>query len=194
LAFSHQTTSVVKTKPLALAAALLTIGVAACGTPPTAQSLVSQGLKAQLAGDESTAESTYQQAIKLDPNNAVAHYNLGTVYDRQGNTSQAVTEYTATLVISPSFTDALFNLAVDTATSDPAGAQRLYLRVLALQPTFAAAWLNLGFIVRDEGKLAEAKTDWAKAVALDASLASHVPTPAPTTVTKPVTPPSTSQP
>ena len=89
---------------------------------------------------------------------------------------------------------ALFNLAVDTATSDPAGAQRLYLRVVALQPTFAAAWLNLGFIVRDEGKLAEAKTDWAKAVALDASLASHVPTPAPASATKPVTPPSTSQP
>lgn len=183
-----------KVKPLALAAAMLVIGLAACGTPPTAQSLVSQGLKAQLAGDESTAESTYQQAIKLDPNNAVAHYNLGTVYDRQGNTSQAVTEYTATLVISPTFTDALFNLAVDTATSDPAGAQRLYLRVLALQPTFAAAWLNLGFIVQGEGKLADAKADWAKAVALDASLASHVPKPAPSAVTKPVTPPSTSQP
>jgi tetratricopeptide (TPR) repeat protein len=194
LAFSHHTTSIVKPKQLALAVAMLTIGVAACGTPPTAQSLVSQGLKAQLAGDVSTAESTYQQAIKLDPNNAVAHYNLGTVYDKQGDTSQAVTEYTATLVISPSFTDALFNLAVDTATTDPAGAQRLYLRVVALQPTFAAAWLNLGFIVRDEGKLAEAKTDWAKAVALDASLASHVPPPAPTAVTKPVTPPSTSQP
>ena len=177
-----------------LAAAMLVIGLAACGTPPTAQILVSQGLKAQLAGDESTAESTYQQAIKLDPNNAVAHYNLGTVYDRQGNTSRAVTEYTATLVISPTFADALFNLAVDTATSDPVGAQRLYLRVLALQPTFAAAWLNLGFIVQGEGKLADAKSDWAKAVALDASLSSHVPKPAPSAVTKPVTPPSTSQP
>ncbi len=190
----HRLTGRPKGATLALAAAMLTIGVAACGTPPTAQSLVSQGLKAQLAGDEFTAESTYQQAIKLDPNNAVAHYNLGTVYDRQGNTSQAVTEYTATLVISPSFTDALFNLAVDTATSDPAGAQRLYLRVVALQPTFAAAWLNLGFTQRDEGQLADAMTDWAKAVALDASLASHVPTLAPTAVTKPVTPPPTSQP
>jgi tetratricopeptide (TPR) repeat protein len=178
----------------ALAVAMLAIAIVGCGTPPTAQSLVSQGLKAQLAGDESTAESTYQQAIKLDPNNAVAHYNLGTVYDRQGNTSQAVTEYTATLVISPSFTDALFNLAVDTAASDPAGAQRLYLRVLALQPTFAAAWLNLGFIVRDEGRLAAAQADWAKAVALDASLASHVPAPAPSATSKPVTPPSPSKP
>ncbi len=190
---SHRITGPPKGAIGAFAAAALAITTAACGTPPTAQSLVSQGLKAQLAGDASTAESTYQQAIKLDPNNAIAHYDLGTVYDRQGKVSQAVTEYTATLVISPSFTDALFNLAVDTATSDPSSAQRLYLRVLALQPTFAAAWLNLGFILRSDGKLAEAKTDWAKAVALDASLASHVPTPAPSAVTKPATTPSTSR-
>lgn len=158
---------------------MLAIGLAACGTPTTAASLVTQGLKAQLAGDESTAESTYQQAIKLDPNNPVAHYDLGTVYDRQGSRSLAVKEYTATLVIDPTFTDALFNLAVDTATSDPGGAQKLYQRVLAQEPGFAAAWLNVGFILQGEGKTAEARADWARAVALDASLASHVPTPAP---------------
>jgi tetratricopeptide (TPR) repeat protein len=162
-----------------LAASLLVIGVAACGTPVTATGLVSQGLKAQLAGDTSTAESTYQQAIKLDPNNAVAHYDLGTVYDRMGDKAQAVTQYTAALVIEPAFADALFNLADDTASSDPTGAATLYLRVLTLQPSFAAAWLNLGFIVAGEGKASEARVDWAKAVGLEASLASHVPAASP---------------
>jgi Flp pilus assembly protein TadD len=158
---------------------ILAIGLAGCGAPPTATSLVSQGLKAQLAGDASTAESTYQQAIKLDPNNAVAHYDLGTVYDRQGSRAQAVEEYTTTLVIEPTFTDALFNLAVDTTSTDPAGAAKLYLRVVALQPGFAAAWLNLGFILQSQGDASAARSDWAKAVALDASLASHVPAPSP---------------
>jgi tetratricopeptide (TPR) repeat protein len=167
----------------ALAVSVLAIGVAACGSPPTAASLVSEGLKAQLAGDDSTAESTYQQAIKLDPNNAIAHYDLGTVYDRQGNRAQAESEYTATLVIEPTFTDALFNLADDTASSSPTSAENLYLRVLAIQPAYAAAWLNLGFILQGEGKSAEAKADWAKAVALEPSLASHVPVASPAATT-----------
>jgi tetratricopeptide (TPR) repeat protein len=172
----------------ALAISALAIGLAACGSPPTAASLVSEGLKAQLAGDDSTAASTYQQAIKLDPNNAVAHYDLGTVYDRQGDKAQAESQYTATLVIEPTFTDALFNLADDTAASDPTSAANLYLQVLTQQPSFAAAWLNLGFILQGEGRTAEAKADWAKAVALDASLASHVPSPSPSATTAVATP------
>jgi tetratricopeptide (TPR) repeat protein len=160
---------------------VLAVGLAACGSPPTAASLVSQGLKAQLAGDASTAESTYQQAIELDPNSAVAHYDLGTVYDRQGEKSQAISQYTATLVIEPTFTDALFNLADDTSSSDPTSAANLYRQVLTLQPSFAAAWLNLGFLLQAEDKTAEAKADWARAVALEPSLASRLPAkPAPT--------------
>jgi len=159
----------------ALALASLVIGVAACGSPPTARSLVAQGLRAQLSGNVSTAENEYQQAIKLDRNNVIAHYDLGTIYDKQGNRTLAVGEYRAALVIDPTFTDALFNLAVDTAGSDPAGAARLYFKVLSLQPSFAAAWLNVGFILRSEGKVGEAKADWAQAVALDASLAARVP-------------------
>jgi tetratricopeptide (TPR) repeat protein len=156
------------------------IGIAACGTTPqTATTLVAQGLRAQLSGDVSTAENAYQQAINIDRNNAIAHYDLGTVYDKQGNTALAVEEYRASLLINPNFADALFNLAVDTTSTAPTGAAQLYLKVLTIQPTFAAAWLNVGFILQSEGKMSEARQDWAKAVALDASLASRVPTPAP---------------
>ncbi|MGA7986904.1 MAG: tetratricopeptide repeat protein [Candidatus Dormiibacterota bacterium] len=155
---------------------MLAVGIEACGASKTAASLVSHGLQAQLSGDLSTASSEYQQAIKVDANSSVAHYDLGTVYDKQGDAPGAATEYRAALVIDPTFADAMFNLAVDTTRSDPASAQQLYLRVIALQPTFAAAWLNVGFILQGEGSIAAAEADWARAISLDASLASRIPT------------------
>lgn len=168
---------------VALAFAPLLVGVAACGTPQTpaqtATNLVTQGLKAQLAGDLGTAAQDYQQAIQADANNTVSHYDLGTIYDQQGNIAKAVGEYQATLVINPTFTDAVFNLAVDTTKSDPSTAEELYAKVIAQQPTFAAAWLNLGFLLQARGETAQAKTDWAKAISLDPTLATRIPTPSP---------------
>jgi Tfp pilus assembly protein PilF len=154
---------------------VLSIALAACGTPQSAATLVALGLKAQLSGDLTTAEDNYQQAIKLDANNVLAHYDLGTVDDRHGKTSLAVGEYTAALVIDPTFTDALFNLAVDTTSSDPSGAKGLYLKVVSESPTFAAAWLNVGFIFQAEGNTAEARADWTKAASLEPSLATRIP-------------------
>ena len=105
-----------------------------------------------MSGDLATAASEYQQAIHLDGSSMVAHYDLGTVYDQQRSSAQAVSEYQAALVIDPSFPDALFNLAVDTAGSNPESASILYSRVVSLQPSYAAAWLNLGFRVDDAGR------------------------------------------
>ena len=153
--------------------------LAACGSPSgsatTATSLVTQGLKAQLSSDATTAEHDYAQAIQLDPNNDIAHFDLGTVYDEQGHKAQAVQEYQMALVIAPNFTDALFNLAVDTAGTNAPSAEELYSKVVSLQPGFAAAWLNLGFTLSSQGQLAQAKVDWAKAVALEPSLATRIP-------------------
>ncbi len=168
-------TNRVATIRAAVGLSVLAIALAACGTPQTATTLVTLGLKAQLAGDLTTAEDNYLQAIKLDTNNSVAHYDLGTIYDRHGDTSLAVGEYTSALVIDPTFTDALFNLAVDTAAANPTGAKALYLKVVSAQPSYAAAWLNLGFILQAEGDTSEARVDWSKAVVLEPSLATRLP-------------------
>jgi tetratricopeptide (TPR) repeat protein len=174
------------------------LGVAACGgsggsgTPAQqAAALVTKGLEAQLAGDLATAQSDYQQATQLDHTNKFAYYDLGTVYDKQGNKAQAILDYQTVFQIDPNFVDALFNLGVDTTASDPVSAEQLYLKVVRLQPTFAAAWLNLGFILQSTGNLNQAKADWAKAVSLDPSLRSRIPTPSPSpTATSPTPTPT----
>jgi hypothetical protein len=144
-----------------------------------ASDLVTQGLKAELSGDLLAAENDYLEAIQLDRNNLLAHYDLGTIYDKQGKKAEAVHEYQTAVSLGPNFAQALFNLAVDTASSDPHGAEALYRHVVSLQPTWATAWLNLGFVLQSEGKFGEAKADWAKAILLDASLASRIPGGAP---------------
>jgi tetratricopeptide (TPR) repeat protein len=163
---------------------LTLLGVAACGagqgTPAQqAAALVTKGLEAQLAGDLASAQSDYEQATQLDHTNKYAYYDLGTVYDKQGNKVQAIQDYQTTLVIDPNFVDALFNLAVDTTASDPSGAERLYRKVIALQPTLASGWLNLGFVLLSEGNGAGARSAWAKAVSLDPTVASRIPSPSP---------------
>jgi Flp pilus assembly protein TadD len=182
----------------ALALGPVLVVIAACGsshaTPAqAATTLVTQGLKAQLSGDLATAASDYQQAIHLDGTNMVAHYDLGTVYDQQRSSAQAVSEYQAALVIDPTFPDALFNLAVDTAGTNPQSASVLYSRVVSLQPKYAAAWLNLGFALMTQGDGVQAKADWAKAIALDPTLASRLPKTTPTPATTP-SPTPTSKP
>jgi tetratricopeptide (TPR) repeat protein len=180
----------------AFAVAPLLVILAACGaqsTPAqTSANLVTQGLKAQLSGDAATAEHDYLQAIALNPNSDVAHFDLGTVYDEQAHKTQAVQEYQMALVIAPNFADALFNLAVDTAGTNPPSAEELYSKVVSLQPSFAAAWLNLGFTLLSEGKAGQAQTDWAKAVAIDPTLASRLPkaTAAPSPVASPTPKPT----
>jgi Tfp pilus assembly protein PilF len=175
-----------------LAPFMFVLGVAACGAPQTSPDLVTLGLKAQLSGDLSTATTDYRRAIQLDANNVIAHYDLGTIYDQQGNQTSAIGEYRRALVIEPTFTDAMFNLAVDTASSDPVAAQGLYLNVLSLQPSFAAAWLNVGFILQGEGNVGEARADWAKAVSLAPSLAARLPSPSPPSTASAVETPMTT--
>jgi tetratricopeptide (TPR) repeat protein len=179
-ASTHRRTSGSRARRLAgVVLAPTVLLLAACGSPSSpaqsASNLVTQGLKAELSGDLTTASHDYQQAITLDANSDIAHFDLGTVYDEQRNRAKAVTEYQTALVIAPNFADALFNLAVDTAGSDTPGAAQLYSKVVTLQPTFAAAWLNLGFAMLSEGNTNAAKADWAKAVSLDATLASRIP-------------------
>jgi tetratricopeptide (TPR) repeat protein len=176
-------------RSLCAVALLPLLGVAACGAAATpaqqATNLVNKGLEAQLAGDLSTAQNDYQQATQLDNSNKLAHYDLGTIYGLQGRTAQAIQEYHTTLSLDPNFVRALYNLAVATTASDPAGAEQLYRKVISVQPTDASAWLNLGFILKSEGKSDEATTDWAKATSLDPTLASRIPTPTPSASASP---------
>jgi tetratricopeptide (TPR) repeat protein len=48
----------------------------------------------------------------VDSNYPLAHYNLGNLFDEQGDLTQAEQHYTTALRLNPNYADAHFNLAL----------------------------------------------------------------------------------
>lgn len=60
------------------------------------------GINRQKAGDFKSATTYYRQALALQPDLAIAHYNLGVVLQAQGESDEAVYCYQKVLEINPS--------------------------------------------------------------------------------------------
>ena len=61
-------------------------------------------------GDMTSAEKYMSEAVRLDPNNKVLHYNLGTSYMNQGLNERAEKSLMKALEIDPSYKDAQYQL------------------------------------------------------------------------------------
>ena len=156
------------------------LSVAACSSSSTSASTklsptqeraaLDAGLQSQRSGDVAAAVRTYQRVLTSDPGNKFAYYNLALMSQQQDRTSQAVYLYQKALVTDPNFVPALFNLAIAVTPSDLHRAIDLYRQVIALQPTAAAAHLNLGFALKSAGQPADGDAAIATARQLDPSI------------------------
>ena len=166
--------------PVALTAAL-SLGTSACssdkpkGKEATAAQLVSAGLAAAGQGDDKAALSAFSQATAKDPGNFYAHYNLGTIYQKQGKTTLALQEYGLALQSNPKYVPALYNSATIYGASDPQLAVTTYRKVVALQPKAPTAYLNLGLLEAQLGLYTLAERDLQKALSQDPKLVTQVP-------------------
>ena len=83
----------------------------------------------------------------------------------QGNVSFIFNEPPPAEVASPGDDpDALFEMAEELEASDPAAAEAIYRRLIALEPSDADAYLNLGFILCEAGRWEEASALYQAAV------------------------------
>ena len=64
--------------------------------------------------DEAVAE--YRAAIRLKPDYAEAHYNLGIALTDQGKLDEAVAEYRAAIRLQPDYAEAHYNLGIALGT------------------------------------------------------------------------------
>jgi tetratricopeptide (TPR) repeat protein len=165
---------------VAVFASMTLSSLVACGdtTAPTPEAqLLTAGLAAQTEGHTQSAITYFRQVLAQDPGNKYALYDLGLIYQQQGNTTTAAAQYRAALLSDPNYVPALFNLAIVRTKEAPYESIDLYRHVVALQPSYAEAHLNLGYVLRSVGQVAEGNAEIAKAVALKPSLSSPTPKP-----------------
>ena len=121
----------------------------------------------------------YQRAADLDPDNSVratrldllkstAHYNLGTLYGRQGLLDEAIVELKKALALNPFDAQAYENLGValmeNRLYSD---AETQFKKAITLQPKKADLHFKLGYSYWTQGRKQEAISEWEKTLAID---------------------------
>ena len=168
---------------VAIIAAAITWGAfAATHTTPGATSVatyLNNGVAKANAGSYLAAEGDYIQAILADPTNklgfrSLAYYDLGVCFQRTSFPDVAAAYYNKSLALNANDVAAWYNLGI-AQVATPTAALYDYNKALALNPSYPQALLNSGIILYKSGQTTEGATRIAKAVALDAALASHVP-------------------
>jgi Tfp pilus assembly protein PilF len=118
------------------------------------------------------AVAAYRQAIKLHPDDAKAHYNLGHALRKQKRLDEAVAALRQAIKLRPDYAKAHNNLgnalrkqkALDEAVA-------AYRQAIALQPDYALAHNNLGTVLYEQRKLDEAVAAFRRAIGLRPDLA-----------------------
>lgn len=141
----------------------------------SANRLFSEGLEAQTHGQPALAANDYLRSVKINPENKEAWYDLGLIQQDAGNNGQAEVYYEKSSALDPQYVPPLYNLATLVSPRDPASAVKLYRRVIAVEPRFAQAHLDLGFALQALGQRAQGNAQISEAVRLDPSLSSRVP-------------------
>jgi tetratricopeptide (TPR) repeat protein len=108
---------------------------------------------------------TLQKAVKLNPDDAVAHLNLGDALKNLGRFDQAAASYQRAIQLDPDYAEAYCNLGTAfrrLGRLDDAVAN--YRNSIALKPDFALAYYNLGNVLKELVQLDAAVSSYRSAV------------------------------
>jgi tetratricopeptide (TPR) repeat protein len=140
-----------------------------------AAALVDEGLQLHVEGDLAGAAQRYREAIDVEPESLLAHYNLGLVHQGEGRAHEARLVYLRVVERDPAYVPALFNLGIlAAAEGDTERAMDLYRRVIEVDPAFANAQFNLGLLLLEAGDVEAGNAAVQAAIALDPALASRL--------------------
>ena len=108
------------------------------------------------SGKASDAVNTLQAVLKNDPDNAVAHYQLGLAFEQLGNTTRAEAEWRDAVRLSPDNVEAHRALAgVAIHRSDASALAQEADQIIAMQPGAPDGYLLRGVAEIDRKQFAD---------------------------------------
>ncbi len=130
--------------------------------------LTNLGLLLGEAGETAAAAAVLKEAVRLHPNDHLAHFNLGGVLIRQELYAEAEAEYRAAIALSPNYAAAHGNLGSVLGSLKKHGDAVAPLReAIRLAPDDAAVRSNYGLALQRTGDLDGALREYRKSVELD---------------------------
>jgi Tfp pilus assembly protein PilF len=124
-------------------------------------------------GQSGRAEAHFRDSLRLNPDSAPSHYNLGIALSAERRFDEAASEFREALRLDPDHAGAHNNLGAMLHVAgrlDEAAAH--YRRAVELRPDNAEAFSNLGRVLSLQQRDADAVASFRRALALNADLAS----------------------
>lgn len=125
---------------------------------------VSLGVSLVKRGRFEEAEFHYREALRINPNNYVAHHNLASLV----SVESAIAQYSEAIRLNPSYAEAHNNLGVAYATiGEFQKAKRCFINAIRIKNNFKAPYNNLGNLFLGEGKIEEAESMYRLVLSID---------------------------
>lgn len=123
---------------------------------------------AEQSGNLAAAESLYRRAMKIDPDDPAAPFNLGNVLRVVGRSLEAEAAYRAAVKADKSFATAWYNLA-DMLDDQRRTREALtcLIRALEAAPDYADAMYNMALLLQRMERYADAAAAWRRYLDMD---------------------------
>lgn len=113
-------------------------------------------------GDFKCSVAAFDQALRLDPHSAEAHFDLGLVRQRQQQNDAAVEQFRLALQYDPALLQA--HCALGSVLPDPAAAEAEFRKALTVNPQLVCALDGLAQVLLSGGRYDAALDYWRQAV------------------------------
>jgi len=120
-------------------------------------------------GQHDLARQNLTRAVRLNPNNYMAHDLLASLGQKEGNYDEALRHYGAAIKINPNFSPSYHNLGIlYMEMEDLSNAVKAFRQAVALRPMCSQAYSSLGLALAKQGRCDLSIPTLQKAIKMDA--------------------------